>query len=92
MGIFAYKHRFFKRIDVFVHPFHAWIHLTIHVAESVAAIFLTVASALVVHKAVVEALGSVVASLEVVATTVFVTQTPENDARVIAVALYHPLQ
>ena len=44
-----------------------------------------------VHKAVVEALGSVVASLEVVATAVFVTQTPENDARVITVAQNHTL-
>ena len=91
MGIFADKHRLFKRIDIFVHPFHAWIHLRIEVAEAVAAIFFAIASALVVHKAVVEALGSIVACPEIVAASVFVTQTPEYHARVIAVALNHAL-
>ena len=90
MGHLADEHGAVEGVAVAVHPVHAGVHLGIDVGEAVAAVTLAVARALVVDGAGgVEAVGQVVAVLEVAAAAGFVTQTPEDDGGMVAVAAHH---
>ena len=89
MCIFTNEHRFIECVDISVHPLHARIHFRIQITETIATVFFTVASPFVVHGAIVKTLGCIVACLEVASTSCFISQTPEYNAWMIAVAQYH---
>ena len=89
MGVFADEHRLVERVDILIHPFHTWIHLRIEIAEAVAAKFFSVARSFVVDGTAVQTTGRIVAGLEIAAASGFVTQAPEDDRRMVAVAQHH---
>ena len=89
MGVFADEHRLVERVDILIHPFHTWIHLRIEIAEAVAAKFFSVARSFVVDGTTVQTTGRIVAGLEIAAASGFVTQAPEDDRRMVAVAQHH---
>ena len=89
MGVFADEHRLVERVNILIHPFHTWIHLRIEIAEAVAAKFFSVARSFVVDGTAVQTTGCIVAGLEIAAASGFVTQAPEDDRRMVAVAQHH---
>lgn len=77
MGILTDEHRFVKRADIRIHPFHTRIHLRIQVTETVSSVRLPVAGTFVMDRTCIQLAGRIVTGLEITSATGLITQTPE---------------
>ena len=91
MGILTDEHRFVKRADIRIHPFHTRIHLGIQVAETVTPVWFSVAGTFVMDRTCIQLAGRIVTCLEIAAAAGLISQAPEDDTRMIPVAEYHPV-
>ncbi|EJX07062.1 hypothetical protein EVA_04828 [gut metagenome] len=86
VSIFADEHRLVQVARVLVHPSHTWIHLGVEVREASATIGTIATCSFIMDRTAVEAFGCRIAVTEILTVAGFITQTPHNHRRMVAVA------